>query len=214
MGAKSLLILGAGSFALETLDIAESASGFEPLGFVNSLEQPPPGTTHAGLTVFGVDQVPYKPEDCFLANGMVSTKRRGFIETMSARGYRFISIIHPSAVISRRARIGDGCVIHAGVIVASNTTIEPHVVLNRGCLIGHDNLTRSFCTIGPGANVAGGVEIGAGAYIGVGAVIRDHLAIGEGSVVGAGAVVVKPVPANVLVTGLPARVVQTGVKGL
>jgi acetyltransferase-like isoleucine patch superfamily enzyme len=62
--------------------------------------------------------------------------------------------------------------------------------------------------------VAGGVEIGTGSYIGVGAVIRDHLAIGEGSVVGAGAVVVKPVPANVLVTGLPARVVQTGVKGL
>ena len=48
----------------------------------------------------------------------------------------------------------------------------------------------------------------------LGAVIRDHLTIGREAVVGAGAVVVKSVPDNVLVTGVPAHISKTQVKGL
>lgn len=212
--AKPLLILGDGTFALETLDIAEAAGGFQPLGFVNSFERPGPGARHAGLPVFWVDDMPFEPDDCHLVAGIVSTRRRGFIEIMLARGFQFASVVHPSAVISRRAHVSDGCVISAGVVISSNTTIESHVILNRGCLIGHDNLIGPFCTVGPGANLAGGIEVGAGSYIGVGAVIRDHLAIGSEAVVGAGAAVVKPVPPNAMVVGVPARVIKTDVKGL
>lgn len=214
MSGKPLLILGAGSFALETLDIAETSGGFEPLGFVNSLERPAPGATHAGLPVFWVDELPFGPADCWLVAGIVSTRRRDFVEGMVRRGYRLASVVHPSASLSRRAQVGEGCVINAGVVISSNTRIEPNVILNRGCLIGHDNLIHSFCTLGPGANVAGAVEIGEGAYIGLGAVIRDHVTIGAEAVVGAGAVVVKSVASNVLVTGVPAQVTQTQVKGL
>jgi acetyltransferase EpsM len=214
MTLRPLLILGAGSFALETLDIAEAMGGFEPLGFVNSQEQPGHNATHAGLPVFWIDDLPFKPAVCWLVAGIVSTRRRDFVETMAGRGYPFASVVHPSAVISRRSLVGDGCVVNAGVIVSSNTRIEPNVIVNRGCLIGHDNLIRSFATLGPGANLAGGVEIGSGAYIGLGAVIRDHLTIGAQAVVGAGAVVAKSVPDNVLVTGLPAQITKTDVKGL
>lgn len=211
---KPLLILGSGTYALETLDIAEMAGGFEPLGFVNSLERPSAGTRHAGLPVFWIDDVPFRPEDCYLVAGIVTTRRREMIETMQARGYRFVSVIHPAAVISRRSTIGEGCVINAGVVVSQNTAVDAHVILNRGALIGHDNRIGPFCTIGPGANIAGVNVIGSGAYIGAGAVIRDHLSVGADAVVGAGAVVVKPVPANALAVGFPARVIKTGVKGL
>ena len=212
--ASPLLILGSGTFALETLDIAETAGGFKPVGFVNSLERLKPGARHAGLPVFWVDDIPFQPEDCHLVAGIVSTRRRELVEMMQARGYRFVSVIHPAAVISSRSTIGDGCVINAGVVVSQNTTVDAHVILNRGSLVGHDNRIGSFCTVGPGANIAGAVEIGHGAYIGVGAIIRDHLRVGAGSIVGAGAVVVKPVPANALVVGFPARVAKSSVKGL
>ena len=43
MSGLPLLILGAGSFAVETLDIVEAGGGIEVLGFVNSLERPAPG---------------------------------------------------------------------------------------------------------------------------------------------------------------------------
>jgi len=212
--ASPLLILGSGTFALETLDIAETAGGFEPVGFVNSLERPKPGAQHAGLPVFWASEIPFQPGDCHVVAGIVSTRRRELIEMMQDRGYRFVSVVHPSAIISSRAMIGEGCVINAGVVVSHNTTVDAHVILNRGSLIGHDNRIGPFCTIGPGANIAGVVEIGAGAYIGAGAIIRDHLGVGAGSIVGAGAVVVKPVPAHALVIGLPARVTRTDAQGL
>ena len=212
--AIPLLILGSGTFALETLDIAETAGDYQPLGFVNSLERSPANATHAGLPVFWVDDVPFKPGDCFLVAGIVSTHRRDIIETMAARGFRFVSVIHPSAVISRRSRIAEGCIINAAAVVSHNTTIEAHVILNRGCLVGHDNHIMRYCTLGPGANLAGGVEVGLGAYIGVGAVVRDHLTVGSGAVVGAGAVVTRPVAAHVMVASPSARVARSDVKGL
>ncbi|MFY9570837.1 MAG: NeuD/PglB/VioB family sugar acetyltransferase [Blastocatellia bacterium] len=211
---KALLIRGSGTFALETLDIAENAGGFAPIGFLNSLERQSPDATHAGLPVFWIDDAPFGPHDCYLVAGIVSTRRRKLIETVQARGFRFVSVIHPSAMISRRFTIGDGCVINAGVVVSHNAAIDAHVILNRGALIGHDNRIGQFCTVGPGANVAGGNVIGQGAYIGEGVVVRDHLSVGAEAVVGAGAVVVKPVPANSLVAGVPARVIRTGVNGL
>lgn len=214
MDAQPLLILGSGTFAVETLDIAEAAGGFAPLGFVNSVERPAPGAMHADLPVFWVDDVPFAPDDCALVAGIVSTQRRAFVEQMTQRGYRFVTVAHPSAVISRRAQVLAGSVINAGAIIAQNAVIGEHVIVNRGALIGHDIRLASFCTVGPGANIAGGVTVGEGAYIGVGAVVRDHVDIGAGAIVGAGAVVVKSVPPGVLVLGMPAQIVKTNVKGL
>jgi acetyltransferase EpsM len=209
-----LLILGRGTFAVEALDIAETAGGFTPLGFVDSIERPAPGATHADLPVFWIDELPHAAPDCVLVSAIVTNRRRAFVDAMRRRGYRFVSLVHPSSTISRRARIGEGCIVNAGAIVSQNTRIDGQVVLNRGCLIGHDVHVESYCSIGPGANIAGAVHVGTGAYIGVGAVVRDHLSIGAGAVIAAGAVVVKAVPPNVMVAGVPAKIVKTDVEGL
>ncbi len=50
------------------------------------------------------------------------------------------------------------------------------------------------------------VTIGAGAWIGTGAIVLAD--VGPGSVVAAGAVVTKPLPANVIAAGVPARVIR------
>jgi acetyltransferase EpsM len=183
-------------------------------GLLTVLQRPAPGARHAGLPVFWIDEVPFPPEKCYVVAGIVSTRRRQMIETMQSRGYRFTSVIHPSAVISRRSLIGEGCAVNAGVVVSQSATVEPHVILNRGALIGHDVRVGSFSTVGPGANIAGGTQIGAGVYIGAGAVILDHLKVGTEALIAAGAVVTRSVPANSLAAGSPARVIKKGVKGL
>jgi len=202
---KPLLILGAGAFALEALDIAEQTGGFQVEGFVTSTRPPAPDARYADLPVFWIDDLPMRLSECFLVCGIGSTGRREFIEIMLDRGYRFASVIHPSAVISPRCTIEDGCLINAGVVISHSAYVGTHVLLNRGCLIGHDTRIGSFCTVGPGANIAGGVEVGSGVYIGIGAIIRDHVSVGAGSVIAAGSVVVKPVAPNTMVGGSPAR---------
>lgn len=212
MAKTALVILGAGSMAVEALDIVEAGTAFEVVGFlVNTADGP---EELEGRPVYRASAFPLTPAQCRLAGGIVSTKRRAFVEEMAGRGYGFASVIHPSAQISRRARIGEGCLIHPGVIVASNSSVGDHVVVNRGALIGHDNRIEPFTTIGPGANLAGALTVGPGAYLGVGCVVRDHLRIGPGAVVAAGAVVVKDAEANTLCGGVPATVLRTGVDGL
>jgi acetyltransferase EpsM len=209
---RPLIILGAGTYAIEALEIAELGGGFTPVGFAVS-DPPAAGTTHVGLKVYHVDDLP-PPGSVVVATGIVSTRRRGLIEAVQARGHDFVALVHPGAMVSPRATIDAGATVGAGVIVASHTRIGAHVLLNRGANIGHDNDVQPFVTIGPGATLAGAVVVGRGVYVGVGAVVRDHLTIGEGAVVAAGAVVVKDVHPHTLVAGCPAVVVRTDVDGL
>ena len=213
MQPQPLLFLGDGPFAVEALDIAEAAGGFTPLGFVNSVQRPVSGSTLAGLPIFWIDDIPWRPDECHVVCAIVTTRRRAFIDDMRGRGYRFASLIHPFASVSKRSRIHDGCILNAGVVVASNTDVGEYAVVNRGALIGHDNRIGKCCTIGPGANSAGNVEIGDGTFVGQGAVIRERVKIGPDAAIAAGAVVLQDVRANDMVAGIPARVIKSGVNG-
>ena len=63
-------------------------------------------------------------------------------------------------------------------------------------------LQKGTCTKGP-------LEIGAGCWLGAGAKVLDGASLGDRCVIGAGAVVNKPVSANSIAVGVPARVVKT-----
>ncbi|MEO8070024.1 MAG: NeuD/PglB/VioB family sugar acetyltransferase [Acidobacteriota bacterium] len=207
-------ILGAGTFAVELLEAIELGGVYEPVGFVVSEESFLARPRHCGLPVVTAAQMPWAAADTLAIAGIVSTTRRGFIDAIRARGFRFATVCHPSATISPRATIGAGTFVGAGVIIASQTQVQEHVVINRGANVGHDVTIESFTTVGPGATMAGGVVIESGAYVGIGAVVRDHVRIGSGALVAAGALVVKSVPSRVMVIGAPARVVKEGVDGL
>src|SRR3954468_19601090 len=107
MASRSLLILGDGPFAVEALDIAEAMGGITPLGFVNSVQRPAQGTRLAGLPVFFVDELSVGVDECHVVCAIITTRRRDFVGRMRARGFRFASLLHPSASISKRAVIGE-----------------------------------------------------------------------------------------------------------
>lgn len=213
MAGRPLVILGAGSFAVETMEAAE-LSGRTVLGFLVSDKQFRSADQHEGKPIFVPDDLPWSPSEVSCIAGIVSTKRRGFIQAMLARDFEFAAVVHPTAIVSPRATIEAGALVGAGAIVSAHTRVGPHVILNRGANIAHDVTLGAYATVGPGAVVAGAVSIGASAWVGVGAVIRNQLAIGEGAVVGAGAVVVKPVAPHTMVAGSPASLMREGVDGL
>jgi acetyltransferase-like isoleucine patch superfamily enzyme len=59
-----------------------------------------------------------------------------------------------------------------------------------------------------GMETKGPLTIGANCWIGARVTILDGASVGEHSVIGAGAVVNKPIPANSLAVGVPARVIR------
>ena len=60
----------------------------------------------------------------------------------------------------------------------------------------------------PGASLAGETEIGEGCWIGMRSAVIEQLSVGRGVVIGAGAVVIRNIPDNSLVVGIPARIVK------
>jgi sugar O-acyltransferase (sialic acid O-acetyltransferase NeuD family) len=116
--------------------------------------------------------------------------------------------IHPSAIISEYASIGEGTVVMQGVIIQSSVTIGKHCIINTTASVDHDCIIEDYVHISPNATLCGSVSVGEGSQVGAGAVVIPGIKIGKWSLVAAGAVVMKDVPDNVLVLGNPARVVK------
>ena len=117
-------------------------------------------------------------------------------------------VVHPSAVISRSAVIGQGTVVLAGAIVNASASVGDGCILNIASTVDHDCIIGNFAHIAPGANISGEVIIGAQCLIGVGAAVRPSMSIGVGVTVGAGSVVVRSIPDGQTVIGNPARVLD------
>lgn len=120
-------------------------------------------------------------------------------------GFKFQTIISPSAHISRSAVIGEGTVIQHGVHVSSNAQIGNFVKLNVNANIMHDCKVDNFTTIAPNAVLLGKVKVASQSYIGANATILPHCNLLEHVVVGAGSVVTGDVPSNTTVKGVPAK---------
>jgi serine O-acetyltransferase len=101
--------------------------------------------------------------------------------------------IHPGATIGKRFFIDHGM----GVVIGETAEIGDCVTLYHGVTLGGTSLEKGKRH----PTLADNVVVGAGAKI-LGAII-----IGENSRIGANAVVVKPVPANSVVVGIPGQVV-------
>jgi len=131
--------------------------------------------------------------------------RRSKIEELANAGARLVSLVHPSATISRHASVGIGSVVFAGVVVNPGACIGRGVILNTGCSIDHDCIVEDGVHISPGARLAGTVRVGSMSWIGIGACVRQSIHIGSDVTVGAGAAVINDIADSLLVVGVPAK---------
>jgi UDP-perosamine 4-acetyltransferase len=215
-GEARCLILGGGGHArvlIDALQAAGSASGCAILDQDRSRW----GEDVLGVPILGDDSlIPGLVRDgtrAFVVGlGSVgdNAPRRRLFELALSHGLEPLSVLHPSALCSRWARIGRGSQLLPGAIVNAGASVGDNVIVNSGAIVEHDCVLGDHVHVATGARLASGVRVGDGAHIGAGAVVRQGLVIGEGSLVGAGAVVVKEVAPRLVVVGVPARTLRTG----
>lgn len=131
--------------------------------------------------------------------------RRRVCETVLANSIVLVTLIHPAAVVSRYAQIGDGSVVVAGAVINAYAVIGRGVIINTCASIDHDCCLGDYVHISPGAHLAGGVNVGHGSWVGIGSCIKQQVTVGTNVRVGAGAVVINDVQDNFTVAGVPAR---------
>lgn len=80
------------------------------------------------------------------------------------------------------------------------------VVINPSAVIGNNCTISQFSTIGAVEGKA--AVVGDNVYLGPSMCLVENVKVGNNSIVGAGAVVVKDVPQNTIVAGVPAKVIS------
>jgi sugar O-acyltransferase (sialic acid O-acetyltransferase NeuD family) len=219
MPLQKVVILGAGGFARETLDILDAVNGkvptYDMIGYIVDPEFGSPGTIINGKPILGGnDWVRGNKEEvvAICAVGAPEVRLR-MVRRAREAGVRFCTIIHPSAIVTRWVAFGEGTVVAAGCILSNQIRIGNHVHLNPDCTVGHDAILQDYASLAPGVHVSGNVLLGEGSYIGTGANLIEKVRIGPWSIVGAGSTVIADIPSNVTAVGVPAKVVKTRREG-
>lgn len=132
--------------------------------------------------------------------------RKIIVEKLNFSDVDYAVLIHPSAIISRSAKIGNGSVIMANAVVNADADIRKHAIINSGSVIEHDTKVGDYAHISPKAALTGGVIVEEGVHVGAGAILIPQVIVGKWSVIGAGATVIRDLPSDCLAVGTPAVV--------
>jgi acetyltransferase-like isoleucine patch superfamily enzyme len=118
-------------------------------------------------------------------------------------------VIGGSVFIDEGVTIGDRVKIQSGALVYHGVTVADGVFIGPGAILTNDRFPRAIV---PDGSVAGAddwdvspIHLETGCSIGAGAIVVAGNDVGAYALVGAGAVVSRPVPSHALVVGNPAR---------
>jgi sugar O-acyltransferase (sialic acid O-acetyltransferase NeuD family) len=203
---KSLAILGASGHGKVVAEVA-LASGWDDVCFYDDAwpercmlgKWPVLGDTAALLD----SRDRYDGVIVAIGRNAVRMEKIGLVQKA---GGRIATVVHPSAVISATASLGEGTVAMAGVVVNADAVVGRGSILNTSCSVDHDCVLGEGVHISPGVHLAGDVRVNDLSWVGIGASVRQGVTIGRAVQVGAGAAVVNDIADDLTVVGVPAKV--------
>ena len=207
MQMKSLVIVGASALGREYFSyVCDACPSMKVRGFLDS--RPDVLDGFAGYPPVLGPAEGYRPQDddVFLVAVGDSAARRAYAERIAAAGGKFHTLVHPTVVVGRNVRIGEGSVVRPMAVIGSDATIGRHVIVGTQSLLAHDCVMDDFTTISPGCHVAGRCHFHECTFMGIhGGAVPDVELGGEGPVfVAAGAVVTHSFASGKL-RGVPAK---------
>ncbi|MDB4350695.1 NeuD/PglB/VioB family sugar acetyltransferase [Verrucomicrobia bacterium] len=212
---KKVIIIGGrgnGTVIASTIeDCIEHGQKYIILGFLNDNE-----TSINGYSVIGgiKEQNWYKwgTNVYFIfamSNVKQSEERYEMLEKLKIPENRFITIIHPSSVVSKKAKLGNGVVIMPHALISPNVVLGNHTQCYAQSFVGHDTVVDEMVFIANNCSVGGRVTIEKGAHIGSNSSILERVTIGKFSVIGLASNVLKSTESKGVYVGNPAKKIKS-----
>lgn len=215
---RPLLLIGARGLAVEVIECAHQL-GREVVGCLDddptlAGTTPPNGVPVVGTTdaIATIDALSDSEEsDIVVCVGHGSVRKR-VIERLISLGvapHRFVSLIHPTAVVPASTVIGAGSILLAGVVITAPIAIGAHVVVMPNVTMTHDDVVDDYVTLASGVSLGGTVRVGAEAYLGMNSAVRENCTVGEQATLGMGSALVRDLPAGQTWAGVPAAPLES-----
>lgn len=212
MTARPIIILGAGGHAKVLFEILRLHD--RRVTGVTSAEKDAKEKKFCGVPVLGGDEVlkKFNPNEIELVNGVGAITnpdlRREIFEQGKADGFKFATLIHPSAVIAADVEIGEGAQIMAGAVVQPGVRVGMNSIINTRAGVDHDCQLGAHAHVAPGATLCGSVMVGDLSLVGAGATVLQGVTIGQRCIVGGGALLRENAPDGTVFAGVPARLIR------
>jgi acetyltransferase EpsM len=210
---RKAIIFGAGENGLQAFHCLKYNTTVSILGFLDG-NPSRHGETYLGLPVFGgLDKIPELQAEHDLSAGIVAVGdnyvRSKLTATLRELGLTIPQAISPRVMIESPRHIGDGVILEQGAAIHAESEVGEGTFMGTASMAAHHCIIGKYTTMSGGVSLGGRVTIGDYTLMGVGASVRPHVTIGSNVIVGVGAAVTKDIPDNVVVAGVPAKILRT-----
>lgn len=149
-----LLIVGDGEYGRLVKEISE-LNGFSKVDFLGD---------NSPLAIGKIDELEKIERD--YDGSIVAIGNPEIREKILRRLKRPVSVIHPAAVVSKNAIIGNGYVVEAHAVVNSEAIVRDSSFICAGAVVNHNSVVNEFCQIDCNAVVAMETEVPKGHIVG------------------------------------------------
>lgn len=125
------------------------------------------------------------------------------LDYLIENGYTLFSFIHPTAFVSKNAKIGKGVIIYPLCNIDQGVKVEDGCVILNSSIVAHDTVIGKCSYLAPGVCLSGFINIGELTFIGTSATVANSLNIGKNSTIAIGTCLTKDIPENSFVIGNP-----------
>jgi len=206
----NIIIVGAGGFGREVYLWAKDTFSKDQYTIKGFLDNNPRILDNYDMDVGiigNLDNYEVKNQDRFLfAIGDIDVKKRLVME-LKKKGAKFLTLIHPTALVTNTTKIGEGVIICPFVTVCDHAQLGDFVMMNIYSTCGHDGKVGKYCILSPYAILNGFVVLEDEVFLGTHSTIIPYKKVGYKSKISANSVVMRDVAANKIVFGVPGKAI-------
>ncbi|MFT6989224.1 MAG: sugar O-acyltransferase (sialic acid O-acetyltransferase NeuD family) [Paraglaciecola sp.] len=209
---KRLIIIGAGGHGKVAADCAEAIGDFSEIVFLDGIYPALKKVEHWPVVGKGDDLSTFAdPSSVFFVAIGNNQTRASLMTAINKVAGEIVTLIHPSAMISRYVTIGAGTLVCANVVINIASNIGRGCIINTSSSVDHDCKIDDYVHLAPGTKLAGTINIGEYSFVGIGGVIIPSLTIGKHCILGAGSTLLEDLPDCSVAVGTPAKIIKIGV---
>lgn len=133
----NLLIIGAGGLGQAAAEIAGLSGKYDRIAFLDDSFSEEKNEFYSVLGKTSGAEKYLNEFDYAIAAFGNNKIRYDWILKLKKLGFKIPVLIHPSAIISNSAELGEGSIVREGVVVGQKVIISKGCLLNMGVLIDH-----------------------------------------------------------------------------